>query len=189
MRCWTGFKVETRIFKTSRLTNRRTLPNIGGMNSILFRQCVFSKILLSFIILFFGGCTSENSSKNTLDEKNDTVQAPVPPVPPASSPSFAWENRSPLDLSELDRLMERNLKEFGVEFSKKIPQPDRVDYDRVKFLFEQSLLEKEKDTPEYIYQFLCDEQEKLIYRCNKITGEIECYSNRNDKLKILSSVK
>ena len=40
-----------------------------------------------------------------------------------------------------------------------------------------------------IYQFLCDEQEKLIYRCNRITGEIECYSNRNDKLKILSSVK
>ena len=51
------------------------------------------------------------------------------------------------------------------------------------------LLEKEKDTPEYKYQFLCDEQEKLIYRCNKVTGEIECYSNRNDKLKILSSIK
>jgi hypothetical protein len=159
------------------------------MNPIFFRQGVISKILLNFLILFFVGCTFEDSNKNNLEEKNNTVQAPLPPVPPASPPSMAWENRTPLDLDGLDRLMEQNLKEFGVEFSKMIPQPDRVDYERVKFLFEQSLLEKENDAPEYIYQFLCDEQEKLIYRCNKITGEIECYSNRNDKLKILSSIK
>ena len=159
------------------------------MNSILSRQGIVSKILLNFLILFLGGCTFEDSNKNKPAEKNETAQVPLPPVPPNSPPSMAWENRNPLDLNELDRLMERNLKEFGVEFSKMIPQPDRVDYERVKFLFEQSLLEKEDDTPEYIYQFLCDEQEKLIYRCNKITGEIECYSNRNDKLKILSSIK
>ena len=159
------------------------------MNSILLRQGVVSKILLNILILFLGGCTFEDSNKNEPDEKNETVKAPLSPVSPPSAPSMAWENRNPLDLNELDRLMERNLKEFGVEFSKMIPQPDRVDYERVKFLFEQSLLEKENDTPEYIYQFLCDEQEKLIYRCNKITGEIECYSNRNDKLKILSSIK
>ena len=176
-------------FPTSRLTNRGRLPNIGVMNSILSRQGVVCKILLGFLILFLGGCTFEDSNKNKLDEKNDTVEAPLPPVPPAHPPSLAWENRSPLDLNGLDRLMEENLREFGVEFSKMMPQPDRVDYERVKFLFEQSLLEKENDNPEYIYQFLCDEQEKLIYRCNKVTGEIECYSNRNDKLKILSSIK
>ena len=159
------------------------------MNSFLFRQGVVSKILLNFLVLFLGGCTFEDSNKNKPDEKNETAQAPLPPVPPPSTPSMAWENRTSLDLDGLDRLMEQKLKEFGMEFSKMIPQPDRVDYERVKFLFEQSLLEKEDDTPEYIYQFLCDEQEKLIYRCNKITGEIECYSNRNDKLKILSSIK
>ena len=158
------------------------------MNSILLRQGVASKILLNILILFLIGCTFEDSKKDKA-EKNDTVQAPLPPVPPPSPPSMAWENRTPLDLDGLDRLMEQNLKEFRMEFSKMIPQPDRVDYERVKFLFEQSLLEKENDAPEYIYQFLCDEQEKLIYRCNRITGEIECYSNRNDKLKILSSVK
>jgi len=159
------------------------------MNSILLRQGVVSKILLNILILFLIGCTFEDSEKDKLAEKNDTVQAPLPPVPTPSPPSMAWENRTSLDLDGLDRLMEQKLKEFGMEFSKMIPQPDRVDYERVKFLFEQSLLENEKDTPEYIYQFLCDEKEKLIYRCNKITGEIECYSNRNDKLKILSSIK
>jgi hypothetical protein len=113
----------------------------------------------------------------------------LPQVLPALPPSLAGGNSSPLDINGFDKLMEENLKEFGVEFSKMVPQPDKVDYERVKFLFQQSLLEKEKDTPEYKYQFLCDEKEKLIYRCNKVTGEIECYSNRNDKLKILSSVK
>jgi hypothetical protein len=158
------------------------------MNANFSQPGVVYKILLGFLIFVWGGCSLEDTNKIKL-EKNNTVEAPLPQVLPALPPALAGGNSSPLDINGFDKLMEENLKEFGVEFSKMVPQPDKVDYERVKFLFQQSLLEKEKDTPEYKYQFLCDEQEKLIYRCNKVTGEIECYSNRNDKLKILSSVK
>ena len=32
------------------------------------------------------------------------------------------------------------------------------------------------------YQFLCDENERWIYRCNRMTGEIECFSMSSNKL-------
>lgn len=155
------------------------------MNTSLSQQYIVSKILICFLFLFFVGCNLEVQK----DEGNESVEVPTVEVPPPISTVVVKENPSPVDLNGLDKLMEQNLKEFGVEFSKMVPQPDKVDYDRLKFLFEQSLLEKEKGTPEYRFQFLCDEKEKLIYRCNKVTGEIECYSNRSDKLKILSSIK
>ena len=39
------------------------------------------------------------------------------------------------------------------------------------------------------YQFICDENERWIYRCNMETGEIECFSMSSNKLRLLSSVK
>ena len=39
------------------------------------------------------------------------------------------------------------------------------------------------------YQFLGDGHEKWIYRCNVITGEIECFSMSSNKLRLLSSSK
>jgi len=39
------------------------------------------------------------------------------------------------------------------------------------------------------YQFLCDENERWIYRCNQETGEIECFSMSSNKLRLLSSTK
>ena len=155
------------------------------MNANLSLQDIVSKILLCFLFLVFAGCNLEVQT----EEGNDSVELPPVEVPSPLPTVVVRESPSPVDLNGLDKLMEQNLKEFGVEFSKLVPQPDKVDYERVKFLFEQSLIEKEKGPPEYRFQFLCDEKEKLIYRCNKVTGEIECYSNRSDKLKILSSIK
>ena len=159
------------------------------MNANLSTQGVASVILFHFIFFLFGGCTIEDPQKNEVQEKNETAGGTLGQNPPSVPPVLVNQNPNPIDLKAIDKIMYENLRAFGVEYSKMIPEPDKVDYERVKFLFEQSLLEKEKDTPEYKYQFLCDEQEKLIYRCNKVTGEIECYSNRNDKLKILSSIK
>ena len=184
-----GVQGRKAIFLTSRLTNQGRLPIITIMNANLSKQGVATVILFHFIFFLFGGCTIEDPSKSKVQEKNETTGAPLPPKPPSVSSVLRNQNPNAIDINAIDKLMYENLRAFGVEYSKMIPQPDKVDYERVKFLFEQSLLEKEKATPEYKYQFLCDEQEKLIYRCNKVTGEIECYSNRNDKLKILSSVK
>ncbi|MED5281301.1 MAG: hypothetical protein VYA10_07435 [Verrucomicrobiota bacterium] len=39
------------------------------------------------------------------------------------------------------------------------------------------------------YQFICDENERWIYRCNMLTGEIECFSMSSNKLRLLSSIK
>jgi hypothetical protein len=39
------------------------------------------------------------------------------------------------------------------------------------------------------FQFLCDGNEKWIYRCNLMTGEIECFSMSSNKLRLLSSIK
>ena len=49
-------------------------------------------------------------------------------------------------------------------------------------------LESAMDT-QVKFQFLCDGNEKWIYRCNTTTGKIECFSMSSNKLRLLSSVK
>jgi len=106
------------------------------------------------------------------------------------SPIDQVRSSVPLNRTQLDSLMEENLKEFGAEFSKTLPQPDKVDYERLKFLFQQSLLDREPKSPENKFQFLCDANERWIYRCNLVTGEIVCYSMGSDyKLKRLDTVE
>jgi hypothetical protein len=46
-----------------------------------------------------------------------------------------------------------------------------------------------KDKQDLKYQFLCDENERWIYRCNRMTGEIECFSMSSNKLRLLSSTR
>jgi hypothetical protein len=48
---------------------------------------------------------------------------------------------------------------------------------------------KSYDKEQVKYQFLGDGHEKWIYRCNVITGEIECFSMSSNKLRLLSSSK
>jgi len=52
----------------------------------------------------------------------------------------------------------------------------------------QNLL-KSYEKEQVKYQFLGDGHEKWIYRCNVITGEIECFSMSSNKLRLLSSSK
>ena len=79
-----------------------------------------------------------------------------------------------------------NLKKFGAEFSKTLPQPDKS----MSSSFPAILLEQEPKPPENRFQFLCDANERWIYRCNLLTGEIVCYSMGSDyKLKRLDTVE
>ena len=110
-------------------------------------QGVASVILFHFIFFLFGGCTIEDPQKKEIQEKNETAGATLSRNPPSVPPFLVNQNPNPIDLNAIDKIMYENLRAFGVEYSKMIPQPDKVDYERLKFLFEQSLLEKEKDTP------------------------------------------
>ena len=93
-------------------------------------------------------------------------------------------------MSFLFGLMEKNLKKFAAEFSTTLPQPDKVDYERLKFIFQQSLLDQKPKPLENKFQFLFDSNERWIYRCNLVTGEIVCYSMGSDyKLKRLDTVE
>jgi hypothetical protein len=57
----------------------------------------------------------------------------------------------------------------------------------MEILLQKLLKSYEKEQVKY--QFLGDGHEKWIYRCNVITGEIECFSMSSNKLRLLSSSK
>ena len=148
-------------------------------------------VAAAFFVFFIGGCSLEEVGTLPVDTNLSDVSAvssraePLP-MPPTDAIQFA----APLDRKQVDALMEENLKKFGAEFSQSLPQPDKVDYERLKFLFQQSLLDQEPKPPENKFQFLCDANERWIYRCNLVTGEIVCYSMGSDyKLKRLDTVE
>ena len=63
-----------------------------------------------------------------------------------------------------------------------------IDYPRIKEIV-ASELESLSNNPTKVYQFICDENERWIYRCNMVSGEIECFSMSSNKLRLLSSTK
>jgi len=176
------------------LTDSRRLPIMSGMTSESKkpkRVKIEPIMMVAFLVFSIGACSLEDVATTPVDNNFSDASAlpsiaePVPilPVDPIQPPAS-------LDRAELDSLMEENLKEFGAEFSKTLPQPDKVDYERLKFLFQQSLLDREPKFPENKFQFLCDANERWIYRCNLVTGEIVCYSMGSDyKLKRLDTVE
>ena len=178
----------------SRLTDSRRLPNITVMMTELTKPpkpTIKAIMMAAFFVFFIGGCSLEEVGTQPVDTNLSDVSAvPSRAEPLPMPPMDAIQSAVPLDRRQVDALMEENLKKFGAEFSKTLPQPDKVDYERLKFLFQQSLLEQEPKPPENRFQFLCDANERWIYRCNLLTGEIVCYSMGSDyKLKRLDTVE
>ena len=176
------------------LTNSRRLPSISEMMTELKspqRVKIEAIIAIASLVFFGGACSLEDVSMQTVDTNlSDDPALPLPVDPMPKSQIDQIQSSVQWDRAELDSLMEENLKEFGSEFSKTLPQPDKVDYERVKFLFQQSLLEQEPKAPGNKFQFLCDANERWIYRCNLVTGEIVCYSMGSDyKLNRLDTVE
>ena len=75
------------------------------------------------------------------------------------------------------------------ELKKSYPKPAKFDYTRLENSFTKLLLENKSDENLRKYQFICDENERWIYRCNMESGEIECFSMSSNKLRLLSSIK
>ena len=165
----------------------------GMMTELKKPERVKTEAIMTLVLLVFsiGGCSLEDVDMQTIDTNHSDDSALPSLANPMLIPQINQVQPSvPLDRMQLDSLMEENLKEFGAEFSKTLPQPDKVDYERLKFLFQQSLLDREPKSPENKFQFLCDANERWIYRCNLVTGEIVCYSMGSDyKLKRLDTVE
>ena len=89
----------------------------------------------------------------------------------------------------LDSLLQQRLNEIVPKIAQSVPEPVKFDYERLENSFLKMLIDNKSTDHSKKYQFLCDENERWIYRCNQETGEIECFSMSSNKLRLLSSTK
>lgn len=75
------------------------------------------------------------------------------------------------------------------EIKKSYPEPVSIDYQRLENSFMKLFIDNKSKESMTKYQFICDENERWIYRCNMESGEIECFSMSSNKLRLLSSIK
>lgn len=156
----------------------------GFPASLFFRTSKFSLIMVLYSILT--GCGIESSNLNKTDE-NKTISLPENSV----SPLVGLDPKviPGADSKVLELLLEKYIGEIIPKINQSIPQPIKVDYARLENSFLKMLMDNNSEESKNKYQFICDENERWIYRCNMETGEIECFSMSSNKLRLLSSVK
>jgi len=132
------------------------------------------------------GCGIESSNLNKTDD-NQTISLPENSV----SPLVGLDPKviPGADSKVLELLLEKYIGEIIPKINQAIPQPIKVDYARLENSFLKMLMDNNSEESKNKYQFICDENERWIYRCNMETGEIECFSMSSNKLRLLSSVK
>ena len=146
----------------------------------------FKIIFLSKIFLVLGSCSVEElKTKEQVSEVNKTQE-----LIPSGEVSFnvTEGSRNFTQGINLENLVERKFKEIVPLIEKSFPKPSNVDYDKIENSFYKILLDQNNEGRKK-YQFICDENERWIYRCNMETGEIECFSMSSNKLRLLSSTK
>ncbi len=130
----------------------------------------------------------------------------VPPAPEfkvtATSPALTKElvevlaarPMADVDYDKVDALVRQGLDEVRGSIEAAIDKQENVDYDRIHSLILRTVVDnlapvvdnlKPVEPPKY--QFMCDPNERLIYRCNLQTGQIECFSMSANKIRPLSS--
>lgn len=156
----------------------------GFPASLFFRTSKFSLIMVLYSILT--GCGIESSTLNKTDD-NQTISLPENSV----SPLMGSDSKviPGADSKVLELLLEKYIGEIIPKINQAIPQPIKVDYARLENSFLKMLMDNNSEESKNKYQFICDENERWIYRCNMETGEIECFSMSSNKLRLLSSVK
>lgn len=156
----------------------------GFPASLFFRTSKFSLIMVLYSILT--GCGIESSTLNKTDD-NQTISLPENSV----SPLMGLDSKviPGTDSKVLELLLEKYIGEIIPKINQAIPQPIKVDYARLENSFLKMLMDNNSEESKNKYQFICDENERWIYRCNMETGEIECFSMSSNKLRLLSSVK
>lgn len=165
------------------------------------------KILLSLLIVFLSsGCFEPGESG-----ASDTGQVSVPSsgVPKDLSSVVTATSESPhlnkeilkalsarpladIDYDRLSGVVHESLNDVRGDIEEAIGKQEKINYDRIHSIIFQTISDnlKTQKLPEPSqFQFICDVNERWIYRCNLQNGEIECFSMSSNKLKLLSSVR
>jgi hypothetical protein len=155
--------------------------------SIIFEIVpIFASVV--FFNLIFLGCSIEDSKPSKVDV-NKTAES-FQRISPQTAPALSLEiPQGSYNAEFLDSLLKKHLSDLIPAIGKAIPKPENFDYTRLEDSFLKMLLENRTDKNLKRYQFICDENERWIYRCNMETGEIECFSMSLNKLRLLSSIK
>ena len=97
-----------------------------------------------------------------------------------------------IDYDRLSGVVHESLKDVRGDIEEAIGKQEKINYDRIHSIIFQTISDnlKTQKLPEPPqFQFICDVNERWIYRCNLQNGEIECFSMSSNKLKLLSSVR
>lgn len=149
--------------------------------------------------LLFAGCFDFG------DEDSSSAEPAVSPVQmPSSPPAVNVTAASPaltkdlvealstrpvadVDYDKMDALVRKGIDEARGSIEDAIGKQEKIDYDRIHSLILQSVVDNLKPVEVPKYQFICDANERWIYRCNLLTGKIECFSMSSNKLRPLTS--
>ena len=153
-------------------------------SSLFFRLLKYSVIVILFA--FLSGCGIESSTLKKSDENKTISLTEIPVLSPKGLDSEVIPGPSS---QVFELLLQKYIGEIIPKINQSIPEPIKIDYARLENSFLKMLLENNSEESHNKYQFICDENERWIYRCNMETGEIECFSMSSNKLRLLSSVK
>lgn len=155
------------------------------MLNIFFKRKYRVSGYILLITAFVSSCevnplTSKN--KETIkSEHNETVNVPAEFE---ISENFA---KQALESKEFEVFILQQFKILENQLSSKLNSIDPLDTEQIQQIVQKELITFLKNKQDMKYQFLCDENERWIYRCNRMTGEIECFSMSSNKLRLLSS--
>ena len=141
---------------------------------------------LVLLSAFISGCEVNpfNSSANdSNNENNASLSVPVISEFTESVASNAFESK------EFEAFILQQMKILESQLSSKLESIDPANSEQIQQIIQKELITFLKDKQDMKYQFLCDENERWIYRCNRMTGEIECFSMSSNKLRLLSSTR
>ena len=155
------------------------------MLKIFFKRKYRVSGYILLITAFVSSCevnplTSKN--KETIkSEHNETVNVPAEFE---ISENFA---KQALESKEFEDFILQQFKILENQLSSKLNSIDPLDTEQIQQIVQKELITFLKNKQDMKYQFLCDENARWIYRCNRMTGEIECFSMSSNKLRLLSS--
>jgi len=138
------------------------------------------------VLSFFSSCEFNPLSSEqtkTIGEKNSSESLPVISEIAQVTPLPAFESK------ELETFILKQMSILKEQLTEKLAKIDPADADQIQQIVQKELVVFLKDKQDLKYQFLCDENERWIYRCNRMTGEIECFSMSSNKLRLLSSTR
>ena len=154
----------------------------------MYQLCFqFFSVTIPCYFLFLGflsaGCSLEDLNSDQSDS-NQSSRLNVNPTQPFKELGNGIAI-DPSNLKIIESILQKNLRNSIPEITKSIT----FDYERLEHSFLKMLVNHMGEDQKKKYQFICDENERWIYRCNMESGEIECFSMSSNKLRLLSSVK